>query len=476
MDGLPFIPPAPRVLMIELGNAAYDVLVPMAAALPMRNLTRLIDSSALAQLRFAGPHSNSAAEATLQTAAGPGVHGILDDQYLDHRRRRIVSCRNRPLPVPTIAELVTAADGPASARQVTDAARAARIWRRKPATFEQLCQGIERTKLAVRQVVAAAGQIDRTDQWRLFQVRLTVFDPLLHRLWNMLGIPGRPGGNRRWVAKTREAFQSLDDSLGELLEMALRREAAVVLLSPLGFVPFREKIAVSELLCRSDLLHTAGGIGRIGYRLARLRRKAARRLGGLSKAKQTPSGNRNQGVHAFSVLPADWRRTRAVALHGQSAALVYLNTPERFGGRTLTTTAQRNQAAADAAGALCRARHPSTGEPLFEQVYLTEERFGCDPLERFLPEVVGIPAPGFYTRPRIDRNRHLMRRDPSLAAARCGEGLLMVHAPGVALGQSYTADLAQVAPMVLGMLGLKPGGLLGHDRVAQHAETADLNL
>ena len=122
----------------------------------------------------------------------------------------------------------------------------------------------------------------------------------------------------------------------------------------------------------------------------------------------------------------------------------------------LTTRRQYEQAAADVTAALCEARHPVTDEPLFDEVYLTEERFGCDPLARFWPEVVGIPAVGFLTRHRLDRNRQLLRADSSLAAARSGEGLLMIRAPEVVLGRPCTAELADVAPTVLALLGLNP--------------------
>lgn len=452
MDQLPSIAATDRVLLVELGGTSYDVLVPMAASLPMRNLGRLIDSSALVRLRCDAPYNASALWATLETGVGPGVHGILDDYYFDHHRRRIVPSHGRRLPCPTLAESVTAADTQSPARRVIDTPPAAPIWREKPADFEQLADGIARTKAALRHAAGTAEEIDRTSDWRLLEVRFAVFDSLLRRLWNLLGVGEATGGNRQWVAKTREAFQTLDDCLGGLLELASRRGAAVVLVSPFGFGPFREKITATELLCRRNLLHTSTGVARIGYRLSRFRKKGTwRSLGAFRRAKVQPA-DRETSISPFSLLPVDWRRTRAVSLHGQSAALVYLNTPKRFGNRVLTTATQRRQAAADVVEALRDARHPATDEPLFADAYLAEERFGCDPFERRLPEVIGIPALGFQVRHRLDRNRKLIRRDASLAAVRSGEGLLVIHAPGVGTGQFHRADLADVAPMVLGML------------------------
>lgn len=438
-------PTVARVVLIELGGATYDVLVPLSESGTMPNLAGLFQSAALARLRVGHPCSQSVAWATLESGGGPEVHGVLDDCYLDHRRRRLLPARTRPPACPTLGQWVTAGDRQPPAVQLADQPGGARIWQRKPSTFAELSSGIARTEAAIRGAAAAAGRIDRSTSWRLLRVRFALFDSLLHRLRHMLGIGGLPGGNRHWVAKTREAFRILDDCLGGLVELADQRGAAVVLVSPYGFGPFREKITLSELLRRRDLLEVAGGAARLGYRTARLAWRLRHGLS-LGPASQSIGG----------LVPVDLRRSRAVSLHGQPAGLVYLNTPERFGTRVLGTRRQREQAKAELVGALREARHPITDELLFAEVFLTESRFRCDPLARFWPEVVAIPATGFYVRHRPDRNRHLMRPDCSLAAARTGDGLLMVRAADVVLGRPSTAALDDVAPTVLALLGLHP--------------------
>lgn len=468
-------PMACRVMLVELGGAGCDVLVPLAESGVMPNVARLMRSAATARLHSDGPYSPWVTWATLQAGGGLDVHGMLDDRYLDHRRGRILSHHGRTLPCPTLGRLVTLADPQAPAVQLADVSSSAAIGQRKPSDFQQLSHGITRAEVALRGVVAAAEKVDRSIPWRLLQVRFAAPDWLLHHLWHLLGIGDSPGGKRKWVAKTRQAFRTWDDCLGELLALAGRRGAAVVLVSAYGFGPFREKITLSELLRRRDLLLTARGAAKVGYRMSRLawrvRRwlepkatgiflRASRPLGGAGRdGKRLPSPC-SQPVG--SLLPIDWRRTRAVTLHGRSAALVYLNTPERFGTRVLVTARQREQAAAETTAALSEARHPVTGERLFVEVYLTEARFGGDPLDRYWPEVVAIPAAGFHTRHRPDRNRHLLRTAGSLAAARTGGGSLMLHAPGVAPGPPCSARLIDVAPTILDLLGLEPAaGMAG---------------
>jgi predicted AlkP superfamily phosphohydrolase/phosphomutase len=435
-----------RVVLIELAGGAVDVLRPLFEAAVMPNLAALLRTSAVGRLCHDAPPGAAAAWATFRCGVGPGRHGVLDEAYLDPRRGVIRPVSRRPLPCPTLDELLARADSGLPAVRVADVPGDPRLWQTRPGSFDELAAGTARTVEAIDRAVAAAKQADRAGPWRLLSVRFGLLDPLLHRLWSTLGLGDAPGANRRWVAKAREAFGALDLGLGRLGELAAARDAALVLVSPFGFVPFREKITVNELLCRRGLLHLVGGTGRIGYRVRRLAWRARRAVLGDGACRP---------VRAW--LPIDWRRSRAVSLHGQGAALVYLNTPERFGIRSLATPRQHDQAAADAMAALSEARHPASGEPLFEDVYRTADRYACAPFFAGLPEIVGIPSPGFLVRHRPDRNGHLLRTDPSLAATRSSEGTLILHGPGIAPCSDFAADLADVAPTILRLLGLPPG-------------------
>jgi len=431
----------PRVLLIELAGGTVDALGPLCDAGVMPNLAALLRSSAAGRLRHDAPPGAAAAWATLRCGAGPATHGVLDEACLDQRRAAIRPIEARPLGCDMLDDRVDgAASGPAALR-ITDAPAGSRLWQTRPESFDQLAAGIDRTAEAIDRAVAAAKQADGTRPWRLLAVRIGVLDPLLHRLWSTLGLNESPGANRQWVAKAREALTALDLGLGRLADLAARRHAALVLVSPFGFVPFREKITVNELLRRQGLLHFVAGAGRLGYRARRLAWRARRAV--LGEGTSRP-------IRAW--LPIDWRRSRAVSLHGRGAALVYLNTAERFGTRPLATARQRDQAAAEAMAALVEARHPVTAEPLFEEVYCTADRYACDPLARGLPEIVGIPSPGFLVRHRPDRHARLLRTDPSFAATRNSEGTLILHAPAIPPEHRFTADLADVAPIILEVL------------------------
>jgi hypothetical protein len=68
--------------------------------------------------------------------------------------------------------------------------------------------------------------------------------------------------------------------------------------------------------------------------------------------------------------------------------------------------------------------------------------------------LVAIPAPGFHTRHKFDASPQLLRSDPTLTATHRREGVFMVHTPGISVGRSRTAELRDVAPTILHLLGM----------------------
>ena len=484
-------PPAPRVLVIGLDGATYDLLTPWARSGRMPNLARLMQKSALAVVNSTRPYITPVAWTTFQTGCDPAEHGILDYRYLDHRRRRLLLNHAGRIPCPTLFDTVSAGGGevvslnlpmtyPAwattrgivvggldspsieaalapypefAARLKATGARydLSTVWRRKPTTLEELSAGVAHTSASFRAQATAARVADRMTDWRLMVVQFQVLDALQHRCWHLLGGQSDERAPAKWRTKARQALAALDDSLGELMELASRRKAAVIALSDHGFGPFREKITLPELLARRGLLKLPGLGAKATYHLRRggwkLRKTLWRRLRpGCSTAQLTRPLD--------SLLPVDWRRSVALALHGDLGGMIYLNTPERFGSGPVGTPRQREQALADAAAAFREARHPETNERLFVEITDTASRYGIDPVEKMWPDLVAIPAPGFHTRHKFDAAPQLLRGDPTLTATHRLEGVLMVHAAGVARGRSQTAELRDVAPTILHLLGM----------------------
>jgi predicted AlkP superfamily phosphohydrolase/phosphomutase len=497
-DAGPSRPPVVRrVLVIGLDGGTYDVLAPLVAEGVLPNLARLVDEAALAQLNSTRPCITPTAWTTFQTGVDPATHGILDFRYVDHRLGRLLLNHAGRIASPTLFDAVSASgagvvslnlpmthpaphgmrgmvvgglDCPSLEAALAPYPRYAQalaesgvragletIWKRCPTSYEELSRFVSLTRDDFRSRATAAWLADAMTDWRLMVVQFQALDALQHRAWHLLGVEGDPGDHASapasWVSKTRTALRALDDSIGELLELAQARDAAVVVASDHGFGPFRGSISVAELFSRRGLVVPAGWRSHFGYRAAQAGRKGRKWI-----HRRLRPGRSTSALHhrLAEVLPIDWRRSTAMALHGDLAALTYLNTPARFGNGPLTTPRLAEQAVADVLAAFREARHPDTGEPLFEEAYSTAERHGFDPLQRLWPDVVAIPAAGWHCRVRLDRAPTLVVDDPSLTGTHRTEGVFMVHAPGVRTGQRRTAELADVAPTILAMLGIAP--------------------
>ncbi|HEX7448965.1 MAG TPA: alkaline phosphatase family protein [Pirellulales bacterium] len=486
----PLRPTSSRVLVIGLDGATFDLLEPWAASGRMPNLARLMQTSARATLNSTRPYITPVAWTTFQTGCDPQEHGILDYRYLDHGRRRLLLNHAGRIGRPTLFESVSAAGGqvvslnlpmtyPASASvsgmvvggldcpsidaalapypEFAERLRASKVrfdlgtvWRRRPATFSELSDGVHQTAAIFRGQATAARIADQTIDWRLMVVQLQVLDSLQHRCWELLE-PTGAAAPELWTNKAQHALTALDGCLGELMELAARRQAAVVAVSDHGFGPFRGAITLAKVLSDRGLLRFPHGLSAASYLVRRggwkLRKNLWRRLRpGWSTAQLTRPLD--------SLLPIDWRASAALALHGNLGGLIYLNTRERFGAGPLTTARQRSQALADVMAAFDEARHPQTGERLFVEVYGTAERFSLDPVEQMWPDVIAIPAAGFHTRHKFDAQPKLVRSDPSMAGTHRLEGVLMVEAPPARAGVYPAAELRDVAPTVLRLLGL----------------------
>ena len=487
-----------RLLVIGLDGATYDLLLPWAESGRMPNLARLMASSARAVVNSTKPYITPVAWTTFQTGCDPHEHGILDYRYLDHRRRRVLLNHAGRIARPTLFDAVGTAGGevvslnlpmtfpaPSSAKGIVvggldspsiDAALApypefarrvratgahfdlGTVWRHRPTTLDELAHGVEQTEEIFRGQATAARVADRMSDWQLMIVQLQVLDSLQHRCWQWLN-PAQGTTGELWMSKAQQALRALDDCLGELMELAARRDAAVVAVSDHGFGPFRGKITLAEILSRAGLLNWPRG-GRaasfyLRHGLWRLRKFIYRRFNpGWSAAQLSRPLD--------TLLPIDWKRSAALALHGNLGGLIYLNTRERFASGPLKTAAHRDQALADVIEAFEAAQHPETGEPLFVEVFGTAERFGIDPVEKLWPDVVAIPAAGFHTRHKFDARPRLVRSDPAMAGTHRLEGVLLINAPQVSAGDYRPAELRDVAPTILRMLGLNvPGQMSG---------------
>ncbi len=442
------MPTTDRVILLCLDGASYDLLRPLGTAHRMPFLAELLERSALVRLEPAGLLSETTAWGDVFAGAGPEIHGQLDDVYLSQRRDLLLAADLDHLPAPTLQSTVAQEWGPAAVRCVASRLNKFGVWKRRPQTLEEIGHGGARMEMVLQSLARQAWEADPA--WRLLMARIDALDVLQHRLWHLLGIDSECRAPRGWEESILAIYRSVDRCLTSFCRLAEHRGATVVLVSPYGFQSLQGRIDILELLSRRGLVQALSLPGQAGF----IARRAARRVGrSLQRALRLP-GARQWSQAIGGLHPIDWRRSPALTLHGETEGFVYLNTAERFGGRSASTPREREQTQSEIVAALQEAFHPLSGQPLFREVFCTAQRWGGDPRARGWPEVVALPAPGFMVRAALDQRHQVLRPDPRLSGTHSDQGLLAICQAGIATGQHCQAARIDVAPTVLAMLGI----------------------
>jgi predicted AlkP superfamily phosphohydrolase/phosphomutase len=147
----------------------------------------------------------------------------------------------------------------------------------------------------------------------------------------------------------------------------------------------------------------------------------------------------------------DWKRTVAFAPFGQLSGCIFVNPSVVPPG---AATARVRREVID----VCRdARDPETGVALFRDVFDVAERYRLDPRAAGLPDVLALSADGYQAQAKwgVTLRNELLRPDPNLPATHWMDGIIAIDAPDIRPGEHLSANLHDVAPTALAMLGLR---------------------
>ena len=156
-------------------------------------------------------------------------------------------------------------------------------------------------------------------------------------------------------------------------------------------------------------------------------------------------------------VACDWKRSLAFAPYGQLSGNIFLNP------RAAAHASVAERAGTEVVAACLAAADPETGAPLFADAFLVADRYGLDPAAEGMPDVLALSADGYQASAKWNPLRDdLLRPDPNLPATHFREGVLAIDAPDVRPGHHLSADLHDVAPTALALLGLRiPEGMEG---------------
>jgi predicted AlkP superfamily phosphohydrolase/phosphomutase len=484
-----------RLLVLGLDGATWTVLDPMRQRGLMPNLDAFLAGAASGTLRSTIPPVTTAAWTTMMTGCGPARHGVFDHRYYDAVEGRMKVNHSGRIRVPTLWHLLTATgrsivclnvpglypplkvpgivvsgmDAPHLAAALSAAPDfAARreaeapeyglgyFWKRAPRSLDELRTNARSTAASFLGRTDGALLADRiVADWSVLMVQFQNLDPFQHRVWPYLNVDETGIDNPEWNAAAAEVIRGLDESIGRLCELAHRRGAAVMMVSDHGFGPCLGRIHVNRILVDAGVARLPGWAGRLGRRTMQMGDRL--RLWGQKRDNPTArSASFDQSVAAQYRF--DWKRTLAFAPHQDTAAMVYVNCAARHGGvktaAPMMTPRQIDEARSAAADALARARHPETGRPLFPQIIATAEAYQLDPASEGYPDLIALPDESYWVRTKLAPGTTWVEADPNLPGTHRPEGIVALAGAGISPGRTLQADLPDIAPTVLQLLGL----------------------
>ena len=498
---------ARRVLIIGLDGATFDVLNPMMEAGRMPRLAEAVQNGAAGVLHSTVPPITPAAWTTFLTGKQPGSHGIIDfERYdptsnklefnstrcLDHVRNlwQILSARglkvgsiNVPMTYPPIkvngfmisgfetpgpqSEFAYPPDlKPRILQRWRDPTLRTK-WRRKTFGGNVLfARNIDYMTRSFHQGAAMTKWCGDEFGWDVLMVVLKLVDNLQHKTWKHLD-PRWSERNPRRRDLARQAFNELDVAVGELLDYAEAHEAAVLMVSDHGHGSLEGKVQPNLLLKRWGYLALQGQGAQTGTRLRYYWDRLRGRTGKFAR--------QGDVLHDLAV---DFAHTRACVMHAGMAGFVYVNLKGRQPGGIVEPgdyEALRNELRARFLGPDCRVRGPAGREvSLFSAVHKPEELYGCTRQEQpWLPDLMLVPARELAAVRKI-RGNNPVRWLPyrKLEGTHRPEGILIACGPGVARGKQVEAQIADCAPTILALLGLRiPSDMEGKVSSDLFAET-----
>ncbi len=479
---------AKRVFIVGLDGATFDVLDPLVAAGRMPNLKRLIETGTSGILYSTKPPITPAAWTTFMTGKGPGRHGIVDFEKYDVRTNRLsfnstyeirektiwemlsekgfrVGSINLPMTYPprrVNGFMISGFETPSTDTDFTyppdlkheilsrwPEYNYRSDWQRKALGGDDLFRrNLDYIANSFPQGFEMATYCGEKYGWEVMMVLYKLVDNLQHKAWKYLD-PATAGLHPERAEMSARCFEALDRSIGDLTEYARRHEALLVIMSDHGHGSLDGKAQANALLKQWGFLKIKNPLTQAGIRAQRIVQRALGRT--------TKRFSANLGIEHDLAL--DWERTQACVMHAGMYGFLYISLKERQPNgvvdpadyETLREDLRRRFLSVVA-------KHPNgTTIPVFPEVHRTEELYNCRREEQpWLPDLLLVPYPGLAVVRKIRGSAAVRWYPPDRKeGTHRVEGILIANGPHVHKGHKLNANIADIAPTLLAVLGLR---------------------
>jgi len=485
----PLPPLAERLLIVGLDGATFDVLDPLMDAGRMPNLRAFIRAGVAGVLESTKPPITPAAWTTFMTGKGPGRHGIVDFEKYDVRTHTLtfnstyeiqektlwellsekglrVGSINVPMtypPRPVNGFMISGFETPSIDAEFTWPRELKHEilrlmpnynyrtnWKRRflggeallRENLEYICQSFEQGWQLTHYCGEKFG-------WDVLMVVFKLVDNLQHKAWKYLDPRFRRLYPRR-AELAADCFDRLDVVLGRLFDYAAGRNATVLIMSDHGHGSLDGKAQPNLLLRDWGYLKLRSPWERAGTRAGYWWHR-------LTKGRVTRFELGSRGIERDLAL--DWSQTKACVMHAGIYGFLYINLKGR--GPLGIVEPHEYEPLRDELAA--RLMAVETSDPqgnsvrVFPAVYKTEELYGCS-RENIpdLPDLLLSPRPGLAVVRKIRGRQPVRWCSPArLEGTHRLEGILVLGGPQVRAGQRLNANIVDITPTTLAMLGLR---------------------
>ena len=458
-----------RLLVIGLDGVGFDLIAPWVEAGELPCLGRLIAEGTKGSLRSTIPPLTGPAWASFQTGVNPGKHGVFGWTKRRPGSYAISVVNGEDIDCPTFLELASE-----SGKQVVSIGlpvtyparpvngivipgmltpRQDRAATYPPQVYSELrraapdyrffpeCAHRVRLRAKVQELLVCAGEkaaaarhFMQHRNWDIFVVHFQVTDKVQHDLWGVV---------KHGIDPLLAVFQEVDRLVGQLVEIAQRMGATVIVLSDHGMGPQEYTFSINTWLWQAGYLHPKGGLAghlkRALFRLGLTQRRLLR-LGLLLYPMVYQMGMADSFMDIIgeaklakliaslflSLNDIDWSRTRVYSRADIGHLCLNLRGREPQG---IVDETEADRLIEELIDRLKAVKNPRTGEPLLGDVFRREDVYHGDKLAQ-APDVLFLPrglrtiatgASGFYSKEVFDR--------PQLRANHRMNGIVIGHGP-----------------------------------------------
>lgn len=489
----------PRVLVIGLDGATWDVLNPLTRDGKLPNLKALLDKSARGVVLSSIPPVTAAAWTCFSTGKNPGKHGLVDFIYFPNHGYRVTIANSttrsaatiwnllseRNLRVGVVSVPMTYPPEKVNGVMVTDmmTPNASVQYTYPPELKQELLDKVgpfvitpgegenpsepftylDKVRADVKSSADYALYLLKKEPYDFFMYVFGIVDVLQHQFWYLIEADRATLNehDRALRDKVIAIFEQVDEGVGEMVKCA-DENTLIVLMSDHGFGPMKGFMHVNNfLLDNGYLVLKDGGMSAIKRALFRagvtpqnvhLTLKALK----LDLRRKFNRGRAYGTLRRFflSFDDVDWNRTRAFALGhiGQ----IYINRKGRQPNGIVEPGAEYEALRDQIRNELLKLKHPQTGEPLIARVLNREEIYHGE-LSDNTPDLLLLPADFKYL--AFGESEFASNKLVGPTLGHTGhhrlEGIGALIGPNVQAGaQIQNASLIDLAPTILFALGL----------------------